>query len=56
MHFGVIASLLASALAGLLAREASLRRALEALCAQLIKRVRHDAHRHGTSPTRSTRF
>jgi len=56
MHFGVIASLLASALAGLLAREASMRRALEALCAQLIKRVRHDAHRRHTGTTRSAKF
>lgn len=56
MHIGVIASLLASALAGLLAREASLRRALEALCAQLIKRIRHDAFQRHTGTKRSTRF
>lgn len=56
MYFGIIASLLASALAGLLAREASLRRALEALCAQLIKRVQHDAHQRRTGKTRSARF
>ncbi len=56
MHFGVIASLLASALAGLLAREASMRRALERLCAQLIRRLRHDAIRHRTIRTRSNGF
>lgn len=56
MHIGVIASLLASALAGLLAREARLRRALESLCAELIKRVRHDAFQRRTGTTRSTKF
>lgn len=56
MYFGVIASLLASTLAGLLAREASLRRALEALCAQLLRRVRHDARRRHTGTTRSGGF
>lgn len=56
MHIGVIASILASALAGLLARETSLRRNLEALCVQLIKRIRHDAFQRPTGTTRSTRF
>jgi hypothetical protein len=59
MTIGVIASLLAAALAGLLAREARLRRALEALCARLIKRLKSNArarrHDPGSRPTRFSR-
>lgn len=56
MTIGVIASLLAAALAGLLAREARLRRVLEALCARLINRVQHDSHRHRAGAPEPRKF
>jgi hypothetical protein len=56
MTIGVIASLLAAGLTVLLARETRLRRALEALCARLVQRMRHQARRHRIRPARPPRF
>lgn len=55
MTIGVIASLLAAGLTVLLARETMLRRALEALCARLIQRMRQQARRQCIRPARPPR-